>query len=90
MSVSSNHRRPEEAAEDKELSPPPGAHNGNSGNHKEPASERTRTPAGQPTDEQLLAKYRQGDKPAFSQLVERYHRELFHFLVRFLGDRAAA
>jgi RNA polymerase sigma-70 factor, ECF subfamily len=27
---------------------------------------------------------------SFSQLVERYQRELFHFLVRFLGDRAAA
>jgi RNA polymerase sigma-70 factor, ECF subfamily len=42
------------------------------------------------TDEQLLAAYRIGDKSAFARLVERYQRELFHFLVRFLGDRAAA
>lgn len=42
------------------------------------------------TDEQLLEAYRFGDKTSFKQLVERYQRELFHFLVRFLGDRAAA
>lgn len=42
------------------------------------------------TDEQLLGAYRAGDKPAFATLVSRYQRELFHFLVRFLGDRAAA
>jgi len=42
------------------------------------------------TDEQLLSAYRHGDKAAFQKLVERYQRELFHFLVRFLGDRAAA
>ena len=42
------------------------------------------------TDEQLLEAYRYGEKAGFSQLVERYQRELFHFLVRFLGDRAAA
>jgi RNA polymerase sigma-70 factor (ECF subfamily) len=44
----------------------------------------------QPTDEQLLAYYREGDKPSFAALVERYQRELYHFLVRFLGNRAAA
>jgi len=42
------------------------------------------------TDEQLLSGYRAGDKNAFATLVGRYQRELFHFLVRFLGDRAAA
>jgi len=42
------------------------------------------------TDEQLLAAYREGDKASFTALVERYQRELFHFLLRFLGDRAAA
>lgn len=41
-------------------------------------------------DEQLLLAYRQGDTNSFAQLVARYQRELFHFLVRFLGDRAAA
>ena len=44
----------------------------------------------QRTDEQLLADYRSGDKQSFAALVARYQRELFHFLVRFLGDRAAA
>jgi len=42
------------------------------------------------SDEQLLANYREGDKPSFSALVSRYQRELYHFLVRFLGNRAAA
>lgn len=46
--------------------------------------------AGSRSDEQLLADYRAGDKLSFPKLVERYQRELFHFLVRFLGDRAAA
>jgi len=44
----------------------------------------------QRTDEQLLSAYREGNKPSFAELVSRYQRELFHFLVRFLGDRAAA
>jgi RNA polymerase sigma-70 factor, ECF subfamily len=42
------------------------------------------------TDEQLLSAYRSGDKASFSNLVVRYEREMFHFLIRFLGDRAAA
>src|SRR4051812_27559958 len=45
---------------------------------------------GDRTDEQLLEAYRRGDRQSFAKLVERYQRELFHFLVRFLGDRAAA
>jgi RNA polymerase sigma-70 factor, ECF subfamily len=44
----------------------------------------------QRTDEQLLNGYQQGDKAAFATLVSRYQRELFHFLIRFIGDRAAA
>ena len=43
-----------------------------------------------PTDEQLLEAYCQGQRGAFAMLVGRYQRELFHFLVRFLGDRSAA
>jgi RNA polymerase sigma-70 factor (ECF subfamily) len=56
--------------------------------HRSPA----RFPTARPTrtDEQLLEAYRGGDKASFAQLVERYQRELFHFLVRFVGDRAAA
>ena len=42
------------------------------------------------TDEALLEGYLNGDLKAFQRLVERYQRELYHFLVRFLGDRAAA
>jgi RNA polymerase sigma-70 factor (ECF subfamily) len=42
------------------------------------------------SDEDLLAAHRQGDRASFAKLVARYQRELFHFLVRFLGDRAAA
>jgi RNA polymerase sigma-70 factor (ECF subfamily) len=41
-------------------------------------------------DEALIALYRAGDRASFAELVSRYERELFHFLVRFLGDRAAA
>jgi RNA polymerase sigma-70 factor (ECF subfamily) len=44
----------------------------------------------EPSDEQLLAAYREGDVASFADLVGRYQRELFHFLVRFVGDRAAA
>ena len=56
---------------------------------REPVSMRMPGEEG-PSDEQLLDAYRHGDKAGFAQLVERYQRELFHFLVRFLGDRAAA
>ncbi|QOV89321.1 RNA polymerase sigma factor [Humisphaera borealis] len=42
------------------------------------------------SDEALLAAYRVGDKQSFITLVDRYQRELFHFLVRFLGNRVAA
>jgi RNA polymerase sigma-70 factor (ECF subfamily) len=59
--------------------------------HARPASLLgTSSPPEVRTDEQLLLAYQQGDKPSFRLLMERYQRELFHFLVRFLGDRAAA
>ncbi|MGB7157696.1 MAG: sigma-70 family RNA polymerase sigma factor [Tepidisphaeraceae bacterium] len=54
------------------------------------ASPGAESPRADRTDEQLLADYRQGDRNAFTQLMQRYQRELYHFLVRFLGDRAAA
>ncbi|HWE02652.1 MAG TPA: sigma-70 family RNA polymerase sigma factor [Tepidisphaeraceae bacterium] len=41
-------------------------------------------------DEILLDDYRHGDNSAFAHLVERYQRELYHFLIRFLGNRASA
>jgi RNA polymerase sigma-70 factor, ECF subfamily len=42
------------------------------------------------SDEQLLLDYREGDRRSFQQLMERHQRELYHFLVRFLGNRASA
>lgn len=44
----------------------------------------------QTTDEQLFEQYRQGDTEAFRALIERYRDDLFRFLFRLLGDRAAA
>jgi len=52
---------------------------------------RVAIPAGgERSDEQLLDSYRHGDRATFALLVGRYQRELYHFLVRFLGNRAAA
>ena len=42
------------------------------------------------TDEQLLGQHRGGDERALEVLIERYRLELFHFLARFVGNRAAA
>ncbi len=64
-------------------------------------TEETATPARPPirsiadlptqrTDEALLAHYLEGDRQSFEQLVGRYQRELYHFLVRFMGDRVLA
>lgn len=41
-------------------------------------------------DEKLIERYRMGQQEAFNTLVHRYRAELFHFLIRFCGDRAAA
>lgn len=45
---------------------------------------------GEASDEQLLSAHHEGDPKAFARLVKRYERELFLFLVRFLGNRASA
>jgi RNA polymerase sigma-70 factor (ECF subfamily) len=63
---------------------------GGNGAESSDTKSRANVPAGERTDEQLLADYREGDRNAFTQLMSRYQRELYHFLVRFLGDRAAA
>jgi len=72
----------------------PSPHNGNGGTptplHTQADSARHPSRSADPPDETLLAKYRTGDRKSFALLVERYQRELFHFLVRFLSDRAAA
>lgn len=42
------------------------------------------------TDEQLIERYRRGLDEALNELIRRYRLELFHFLIRFTGDRATA
>lgn len=42
------------------------------------------------SDEQLLAQYQEGDKAAFSELMRRYEKELYNFLLRFLGQASLA
>lgn len=56
----------------------------------QPPEEQAHSPRTDRSDEQLLLAYRAGDRASFTQLMGRYQRELFHFLVRFLGDRASA
>ena len=61
--------------------------------HRAPPDNGGRLPVhatASPSDEELLQAYREGDRAAFTELVSRYQRELFHFLIRFMGDRAAA
>jgi RNA polymerase sigma-70 factor (ECF subfamily) len=49
------------------------------------------TDLGQLTDEDLLARYRStGERGAFEMLVQRYQRELYSYLRRYLGDAALA
>ncbi len=38
------------------------------------------------SDEDLLLRFRQGEREAFGQLVRRYERELYGYLRRYLGD----
>lgn len=62
----------------------PGARSGGS-----PGVER----AAQPTavaDEALMLRYQKGDARAFALLLERHRRGVFHFALRFLGQREAA
>jgi RNA polymerase sigma-70 factor (ECF subfamily) len=47
-------------------------------------------PLAQQTDQDLIRLYRAGREEAFAVLVHRYERELFFFLLRFVGDRAPA
>jgi len=43
-----------------------------------------------PTDEQLIARFQQGDAYAYDLLVKRYRDPLMNFIYRFLGDRTDA
>src|SRR5207247_5170835 len=38
------------------------------------------------SDEELLARFRRGQREAFGVLVRRYERELYGYLRRYLGD----
>jgi len=93
---SSNRERQADAPKAKETNPdktPRSNGNGNgNGSDATASAKAARPPAARDarSDEELLEAYRNGDKASFQHLVERYQRELFHFLVRFLGDRAAA
>ena len=42
------------------------------------------------TDENLVRLHRTGTADALAELMRRYRGELYHYLVRFLGSRAAA
>ena len=42
------------------------------------------------SDEELLSAHIDGDSGAFSKLMDRYKNDLLHFLIRFVGSRAAA
>ena len=56
-----------------------------------PASERVEAPAEPRTDEELLLAYRdRGDHAAFVELVQRYERELYSYLRRYLADAVLA
>jgi RNA polymerase sigma-70 factor (ECF subfamily) len=66
-------------------------HNGGGGGDGAGVDDRMRAAAAiGRTDEQLLDAYRRGDRQSFADLVSRYQRELYHFLVRFLGNRVSA
>jgi RNA polymerase sigma-70 factor (ECF subfamily) len=49
-------------------------------------------PANQPLsdDSELLRRHIEGDPRAFGELIEHFRQELFGFLMRFMGDAAAA
>lgn len=52
---------------------------------------RRLTNVNQPTDEELILKYREtGDRDLFSQLVQRYEHELFSYLNRYMGSAEMA
>jgi len=42
------------------------------------------------SDEELMARFRAGETPAFAALVRRYERELYGYLRRYVGDGSLA
>jgi RNA polymerase sigma-70 factor (ECF subfamily) len=47
---------------------------------------RTAKSGSTPTDEELIARFQNGDSYAFDQLVRRYKDPLLNFIFRFIGD----
>lgn len=63
------------------------------GRHIETAAERSRKPGKitkRPSDEELLGRFRAGDKAAFEEIFRRYRRRIFFFVLRFLRDKNAS
>lgn len=56
------------------------------------AHDATRSPVASPlTDEEILLRYRRtGNRELFAQLVQRYERELYNYLRRYLGNAETA
>lgn len=56
------------------------------------AHDATRSPVSSPlTDEEILLRYRRtGNRELFAQLVQRYERELYNYLRRYLGNAETA
>jgi RNA polymerase sigma-70 factor (ECF subfamily) len=44
----------------------------------------------QPTDEKLMLRVQKGDVTAFETLYDRYHKRLFHFILRFIREKPLA
>lgn len=59
-------------------------------NHGPSKPYRTQVPVNAKTDEQLLAEHLRGVPGAFDELVDRYFREVYGFLCRFVGNPTSA
>ena len=44
----------------------------------------------QPSDRELIQRYRKGDLEAFDTLIKRYEKPLFNFIYRLIGNKATA
>jgi len=43
-----------------------------------------------PSDEELMCRVQKGDMNAFELLYDRFHSRLFHYILRFIGERTLA
>ena len=55
-------------------------------NSNDGSQSRTTKSGTAPTDEELIARFQDGDSYAFDQLVRRYKDPLLNFIFRFIGD----